>query len=358
MLRRLAKTGIAGALRLTRAGEWLAARAGAGDRPLVLGYHRVVADPGDARRWLPAMSVSRATLERQLDWVGRRFRFASLDELAAAGEGGRRGGRPLAAVTFDDGYADVHEHAFPLLERKGIPATVFVVTGLVGSDRLLLHDRLYLALAGAFAAGEGARGKLASWFANGRGGSLPPSAFAAAQRLLRRLPQDALLRAVSALEAEWAPDERARAELRVADWPMLRRMSRAGIGIGSHTRSHALLTLEEPRRVREELAESRRVLQERLGVSVRHFAYPDGRFDARAVEAVADAGYRFGYTTCGHRDPRRPWLTLPRRLLWEQSCLDHHDEFSGAILDCQVQGVFDLVAGCREHHGRVAEGAA
>ncbi|MGE0453602.1 MAG: polysaccharide deacetylase family protein [Vicinamibacteria bacterium] len=344
-MRRLAKTGVARALHAARVDAWLAARSGTASRPLVLGYHRVVAEPADARRWLPGMSVSRATLERQLDWVGRRCRFATLDELAEP----PAGGRPLAAVTFDDGYADVHENALPLLRRKGIPAAIFVVSDLVGGERLLLHDRLYLALRTAFASGERTRARLAGAFPTRASGPLPRHAFAATQHLLRRVPRDVLLRSVVALEAELGAPRSS--ELRLVSWAMLREMSGAGFTIGSHTRSHALLTLEEPARVREELAGSRRALEAVLGAPVRHFAYPDGRFDAAVVSAVAEAGYRRAYTTCGHTDPRRPELTLPRRLLWEQSSLDHRSRFSGAIMGCFVNGVFDLVTPCRERHG-------
>ena len=49
--------------------------------PLVLGYHRVVEDCGPRSDSAPAMFVSARTLERQLEWVGRRFQFVSLDEL-------------------------------------------------------------------------------------------------------------------------------------------------------------------------------------------------------------------------------------------------------------------------------------
>ena len=44
------------------------------------------------------------------------------------------------------------------------------------------------------------------------------------------------------------------------------------------------------------------------------------------------AGYRFGYTVCGHRDPKFPLLTLSRRVLWERACVDARGGFSGAVL--------------------------
>ena len=75
-------------------------------------------------------------------------------------------------------------------------------------------------------------------------------------------------------------------------------MVRAGLIVGSHTRSHAWLTQESSIDVLDEARGSREEIERRLGITVEHFAYPDGRFDAATVTAVAAAGYRFAYTTC------------------------------------------------------------
>jgi hypothetical protein len=100
----------------------------------------------------------------------------------------------------------------------------------------------------------------------------------------------------------------------------------------------------------EELAGARHVLEDRLHTPIKHFAYPDGAFNAEAVEAVAQAGYRFAYTTCHHRDRRHPLLTIPRCVLWENSCLDPSGRFSGAVASCVTSGVFHFASGCRHRH--------
>src|SRR5262244_3804026 len=146
MLRNLVKTSAASAL------HWSGVtRLMGNDAPLVLSYHRVVEEFADhVQNSIPPMLISTSMLEQQLDWVGSRYSFVSLDELAAAMESGKKDPRRLAAVTFDDGYADVYHQALPLLRRKGIPAAVFVVTDLIGTDRLQYHDRLYLLLLRGF----------------------------------------------------------------------------------------------------------------------------------------------------------------------------------------------------------------
>jgi peptidoglycan/xylan/chitin deacetylase (PgdA/CDA1 family) len=307
---------------------------GAKGVPLVIGYHRVVEDfASSAKTSISPMLVSRGMLEQHLDWIGRRFRFISLDELGARLEA--RDGRddPVAAITFDDGYRDFYDHALPVLKRKGVPAAVFVVTDLVGTKRMQIHDKLYLLLA---------RQSIP--------GSRTPTPFQATRALLESLPQAELEKVVQALEPETPIPEDILRPFYSLTWEMLDEIRRAGMTIGSHTRTHVLMTNESKQRMMEEVTGSRKEIEARLGTSVQHFAYPSGLFDTSAVDAVAAAGYRFGYTTCAHRDAGFPLLTVPRTLLWENSSLDSHGQFSGSILSCQIHRIFDLVSGCRQHH--------
>lgn len=152
MLRGLIKTGAACALSWTGVNRLISSLPGI-EHLLVIGYHRVVQDFGaHAVSSIPAMLISTRMLERQLDWIGRRFQFISVDELGAKLESGERFARPTAVVTFDDGYRDVYQNAFPLLKRKGIPSAMFVVTSHVGTTRPFIYDRMYLLLTRAFCA--------------------------------------------------------------------------------------------------------------------------------------------------------------------------------------------------------------
>jgi peptidoglycan/xylan/chitin deacetylase (PgdA/CDA1 family) len=98
------------------------------------------------------------------------------------------------------------------------------------------------------------------------------------------------------------------------------------------------MTNEPPARQRSEALASRLLLERNLGVRVRHFAYPDGAFNAEVMDIVEEAGYERAYTTCRHVDPVRPHLTVPRLLLWEQSSLDAFGRLSPNLLRCQSSG--------------------
>jgi peptidoglycan/xylan/chitin deacetylase (PgdA/CDA1 family) len=355
------KTALASAISRARDRGLTAPLARGAGRPLVIGYHRVVDDyAGAARTEMPGMLVSTSMFERHLDWIGRRFRFVPLGEIGERVAAGRPFERPVAAVTFDDGYLDVYEHAFPVLERKGIPAAIFVVTDLVGKPLWQVHDKLYQLFAKAFSVWRDPRRELTALFT---ALGLPVGAirsqalsdpFLAVSWALPALTMADVQRMMDGLET--AVGNGFQPVPRTVGWSELADMQRAGMTIGSHTRRHVSLPMETPDDIANELAGSKRTLEERLGQPVVHFAYPGGQFTSPVVQAVARAGYRYGYTACPHGDPQHRALTIERLLLWEGSSIDAAGRFSPEILDCQVHGLWPPARRCGRMHA--ATGAA
>lgn len=360
MLRRLAKTGLAATLHWSQADRAVGSLLGPKFLPLVIGYHMVVENMAEhAEISIPASRITRTMLERHLDWLGGRYDFISLGEMAERIESGRLFDRPTAVITFDDGYENVYHHAFPLLKRKGIPAGFFLVTDLVGTRRMQIYDKLYLLLAKGFQAWPDARAELARLL-QACGLALPSSdelsalvhdPYAAMRALYTAYPKEQIEQLIETLESQFQVDEAAHAAFHPMNWDMVLEMHRAGMNIGSHTKTHVLLTNESWQTVLDEMVESKRDLEWTVGMPVHHFSYPDGRFNRTLVSSAADAGYRFAYSCCLHRDPRYPLLTIPRKFLWENSCLNSLNRFSSCIMSCQVNWVFELFIRCQEDHG-------
>ena len=345
MIRAWVKSAAALALSSTGLDELLG-RVKSGRAPLIVTYHRVVDDYRRAARTsLPAMLVSTRTLERHLDWLGQHFDFAPLDEAASRPRGALTA-RPLASITFDDGYRDVYENAFPLLQAKGIPFTVFVTTDLVGTSVGHVHDRLFCELSRMHSR-DVAPSRLVELltrvgipaFEAQHLAQLPP--VHSTPRLLGRLKRSRVLWLAEMLHQEAKNGTPLGGPLQMLTWGMLRRMQSSGVTIGSHTRSHVWLTQEESGVCENELRGSRAVLERHLGQPVRHFAYPAGCFDHRVVRLVRDAGFDFGYTICLHRDAALPQLTIPRKVFWEGTCMDLRGRFSTSIMSCAAHRVFD-----------------
>ena len=325
-------------------------------QPLVIGYHRIVEDfESEASVEMPSMLTSLAMFEQHLDCLGTHFRFISLDEIGHHLLNRLPFDEPVAAITFDDGYRDVYELALPVLERKGIPAAMFVVTDLIGKPAWQIHDKLYHLVAKAFRCWDDPREQLADLLTHL---GLPAHDFTrrsvlatpmlAVSALLPGLPQADIRRLMRRLELNVGNGFH-NIPLTVT-WEMIADMRRRGFTVGSHTRSHVSLPVESPERAAAEIEQSKADLENRLRERIDHFAYPGGHFNAAIVDTVARAGYRFAYTACCHDDPRHPLLTIQRLLLWEGSSVNGSGEFTPDILSCQAHHLWPPAWKCERVH--------
>jgi peptidoglycan/xylan/chitin deacetylase (PgdA/CDA1 family) len=309
--------------RVRRAGRWMRAIGhelsgrGActrgrldGRSAAILMYHRVLAGDPPAGPVEPGMLVRRSTFTRHLDWLQEEFRVLPLSEIVE-----RLGGdRPLppraCAITFDDGWRDNHQHALPELERRALPATVFVVTGRVGTDGAFWPDEVYRSMTAAplevRAEVLGALGV--------RGGRDPLHALLDHLKALRPELRDEALEALRRLTESPATAGAPAADPReILDWDEVERLAAGGVAIESHGVSHAILTDLPDEDVLHELRNSRETLRERGHGRGAVFAYPSSAFDGRVRRLAGEAGYRAALTTV-HRiaslgdDP----LALPR----------------------------------------------
>jgi peptidoglycan/xylan/chitin deacetylase (PgdA/CDA1 family) len=267
------------------------------DRLTVLAYHRVAPRPTARFPYLPdVVSVSPAGFSRHVEWIRRNFTVIGLgDLLGLVREGLALPPRPLL-LTFDDGYLDNYEHAYPVLRAHGLPAVIFVVTDAIGENRLMWWDELsslvhrtplrsaMLPLVGAVdLSGRGRRAAVRGELL-GRLKAVPHSA---RRDLLREL--------AAALRAEPLVPERSL----FFSWENAREMAANGVAIQPHTRSHPILTRVDPEMLQEEVAGSARAVREKLGLPVAAFAYPNGTaadISADVIRAVADAGLEVAFT--------------------------------------------------------------
>ena len=258
----------------------------------VLLYHGVT-----DRRWPALLDCERKHVlaedfERHLVFLKERFQVVRLAEYAEALRGRQALPEGCAVITFDDGYADNHSTALPLLRKHGLPATVFLAADFVAGGRPLWVDRL----AAAFAATD-----LGDWADPVEGTSLPlgtdagkAAAYLWVKSRLKLLPDaqraglaDRICQALCSagepeLPALFSPLSR----------EQVREMADSGlIDFGSHGLSHAILTALPEAEARRELVESKKAVEELCGKPVRSFAYPNGDYDPAVALLVQEAGY-------------------------------------------------------------------
>lgn len=243
----------------------------------ILAYHRV-ADLGfidpDHDDW----NVPPALFERHLVALTECADIVPLSELLHRCRSSPENGRPLVALTFDDGYANFHSRVLPLLKRYGVPATVFVITGLIGSEGPPPFD---------------------AWSVK-HGQQLDPET--------------------------WRP----------MNWAELKECAASGlVSIGGHSHRHMKAMNLSPAELADEADRSRKILLSELD-DIRCYAYPYGSsrlgyVPESYVSAVADAGYEVAATydlgrVTADTDP----LRMPR--------IEAHGVDSEAIIRAKVLG--------------------
>ena len=253
--------------------------------------------PSHARAGLPAdpfdtcPSVSAGNFRDILRYVSERFTPVSLRDLC----NGRLRKTPAAAITFDNGWRDNYEVAFPILREFGVPATIFVTTGKIGSGEPFWQQRLGQVFRAAIAKpdGEAARG-LRSVLDVRDSQALTPELYREMVLRWKRHKEPELMDLLRALGCP-GPSGSDRAH-QFLDPAEIREMAAGGIDFGSHTVSHAILPLHSRPDVQRELSDSKAAVEALLGGIVDTFAYPDGRYSREVVACVRRTGYRIACT--------------------------------------------------------------
>jgi peptidoglycan/xylan/chitin deacetylase (PgdA/CDA1 family) len=235
-------------------------------RSLILAYHNVVPDsapPAGDR----SLHLRVSEFGRQLDLLRHLGRVVSLEELLS-GVGENR--HPMAfAVTFDDGYRGAATLGVRELERRGLPATIFVAPGLVG-DQTFWWDALAMS-------------------------NFESRASALRQRILTEgmgmASEVRRLALAGGHEMEPMPELWRSA----VDTELLEAAAVDGITIGSHSWGHPSLVELAGATLHEEINRPREWLRDRFGARYLDvLAYPYGLHSAAVRRAARSAGYRAG----------------------------------------------------------------
>ncbi len=260
-------------------------------------YHRVAAGD-DQEPFHPTLSLSvhPAKFQEQMEYISEAHQCLDLPTAVSLLKSKRL---PLGTVvvTFDDGYRDNLINALPVLERHNVPATIFVTTGFIdGRVRPWWFEVEHIVRVAASVEFD--------W--GDRLYSYPTGSSDEKHRALLRLftmmrrlnleQQEMLLAKLYA--AAGAP---ALPCVQFLSWEEVVELDRHPlITIGAHTRNHLMLRALSMQCAEREIADAKRILEERLGHPVQHFAYPFGGADAagfREMRLVRNAGFQSACVT-------------------------------------------------------------
>ncbi len=297
--------------RVARRAAW---RFGLRQGALILRYHRIGEHDGDP--W--PVAVSAENFAQHLDLLARRVRVLSLRELVRRLADGRPLGRAVV-LTFDDGYADNLLEAKPLLERHGMPASVFITTGLTDAGRELWSNELarILLTGDALPASleldvEGQRHRFDLPADAGRDARL--ALYYQVRRLLLPLGTSVQQAVLDELRERAGMPSAVRPSRRMLTADEVTELAEDGlIEVGAHTVNHPDLSAAPASVQKAEIEDSKAACEAILDRPVTSFAYPYGRVGAATPGLLRAAGFACACTCekdlAGHHSAP---LLLPR----------------------------------------------
>jgi peptidoglycan/xylan/chitin deacetylase (PgdA/CDA1 family) len=285
-------------------------------RGLILMYHRI-SEP-DLDPW--GLSVSPDHFAEQLEVINKYFHPLSMSEFLGYLQRGRLPNRSIV-VTFDDGYVDNLQNAKPLLERSGVPATIFIVTEAIAEERNFWWDELEWILLQPGTLPDCLELRLNGSRYEWQLGDARRYSLQDRQEDRQRRPWDAapgtrlaFFYLIWQRLQELSESERRAALDAIRAWVGVRSDPRRGdralsqnevnvlgagglIELGAHTMTHPSLKSLSASQQMEEISGSKVQLENIIGHPVKSFSYPHGEYSIETMELVQKAGFQGACTT-------------------------------------------------------------
>ncbi len=275
--------------------------------PIILFYHKIQRRP--AGLWGEPV-VDAHAFRQHIAFLAREYLPIPLSELVVAMQEKVPLPERTVAITFDDGYQNNFLMAAPILRQYRVPATLFISTGLVGTNRWMWAYelekifRIHPLEEISASARHPAIKQICEQSLSRR------VALVACVEYLKSIPHPQLLEVMGRIRDKFpmAPDE----DNRFLSWSEVRQLRNYGFEFGAHTESHPILLRQRLEDVERELVASRDMLERRLGERPKLFAYPNGDTNSAVTELVGRYFEAAVTTHPGICSPSSNLLELPR----------------------------------------------
>lgn len=250
----------------------------------ILVYHRI----GPMTDKWSNDSLHPKLFEEQIDYLSKNFGIISLNNLC---EMITKGTIPKKAVviTFDDGYKDNYEIAFPILKEYNVSATIFLATGAIEQKKLFWWDLVNYALfhtdIESIEIEDIGTYKLSSDEEKTKAGLN-------IQEKLKKMDNNKksyLINELLNLTDVHIPEKLGKKY--VLSWKEIKKMNKNGIEFGAHTVNHPILTNVSHDEAKWEIINSKNSIEENLGTDIKLFAYPNGDFNDEISALVKSLGF-------------------------------------------------------------------
>jgi peptidoglycan/xylan/chitin deacetylase (PgdA/CDA1 family) len=285
----------------------------------ILAYHRIAELEETPVGPCPNISATPKAFLRQMRHLARHYRCVSMPEVLDAIERRRPLPKRAVLITFDDAYRDFADAAWPILRQCSLPATLFVPTAYPDHPELAFWwDRLFQAFAGTAQTvlRKSPLGALALTTPDQKRRAL----LALVQRV-QKMPFEEAMELVNAVCDQLVEGPTRGAD--VLSWDRLRELAKDGVTLGSHTRTHPIMTRISSDRVRDEISGSREDLKKEIGLALPIFCYPNGDQNDSVTGILRSEGISLGFTVRSgeNRLDSGDLLRLNRTCIWPRTSL-------------------------------------
>jgi peptidoglycan/xylan/chitin deacetylase (PgdA/CDA1 family) len=281
--------------------------------PIVLMYHRVI-EQSDITGLQPGMYVTIDSFDRQATYLSRKYNVLSMADFVSGLSDNREYNYNDLLITFDDGWRDNYENAFPILKKYRVPATIYLATDFIGTNRNFWFQEISSILTRQKNQQKQIADILSAILAKYHNSSMAGKLLsenmlelvADTDRCIERLKQlEPEINYEIVAELGKLPSNNPITNLddrQLLDWDEVLLMNKENINFGSHGLSHKLMNLLDLSEVTRELTESKKIIEERLGKSVSTFTYPNGNCNEEIIKLTEQAGYACAFIAGKNRD--------------------------------------------------------
>lgn len=326
------------------------------DRPIVLMYHRVLPSTHKTPQiGLPGLWVDLESFEKQMKFLKKKFRVLSIQEFVSGLDRGWRFSPKTVLVTFDDGWRDNYDYAYPILTKYKIPAIIFLATAYVGTNRWFWPLRLRKIIERIYNLNLPIE-SMADFI------DIPQikSTLKCLNTFKRNEESDKIYNLIEAfktlslgeienffqkLACQVGIDMKSLQSGRVVlNWYEIKEMANHGISFGSHSCSHVILTRIPIGEAEHEIRTSKFELEKHLKKAAIAFAYPNGNWNNTIRKLVIRNGYRCAFSTDKtlYKSSLDPF-TVKRMGVHEDLAKGVTERFSLAIFAMEITGLFDTM---------------
>ncbi len=261
---------------------------------IVLWYHGVCDDDFTLLKGYDERHIPRALFKKQLEFLKKTgHRFATMTEMTDLLTRKTVDGR-VVVLTFDDGFRNIVQNAYPVMLELGARGCFYVVSGLIGQQKPLWTDHIEMVL-------RNLKETDFSFYFKGEVISYPidrkdllEKAMKDIKGKLRMLPDQERKEHLKQFDNRPALDVE---EFYFSTWEQLRHLDRSVLEIGSHTKNHPNCeNLSSEEEFKEELWGSKEEIEKHIGYEVTNFCYPAGSFNDEVIKQVKRYGYKSATT--------------------------------------------------------------